>query len=198
MKHLFIKGSSTHTIILLHGTGGNEHDLVPLAKAIDSHAHILSIRGNIVEAGMPRFFKRTAPGIFDLENLKEETINLYDFMQEAEMTYGINLNDATVIGYSNGANIASSVLLTYTNPLHRAILLRPMVPFKSEINNRLDNTSLLILSSKNDPIVAYEESDNLYHMFISRGAHTTHHWLNSGHQLTENDIKLAYNWYHQI
>ena len=134
MKHVYEHGTNDQTIILLHGTGGNEYDLIPLGKHIDSHANILSIRGNVQEYGMPRFFKRLAMGVFDLESLAEETENLYQFIQESAVNYRFSLEKTTVIGYSNGANITSSMMLSYDRPFKKCYLITSDGPQKRPRN----------------------------------------------------------------
>lgn len=195
MKHVWIKGSTDHTLVMLHGTGGNEYDLLDIAKMIDPKANILSIRGNVLESGMPRFFKRIAPGVFDLDNLIDETKNLYGFLKKSEQTYNIKRENMTVIGYSNGANIAGSMLLHEDCPFKSAVLLRPMVPLKKNEINDLSGVNIFIIASKQDPIVKKEESEELEKMLRLRGAHAMITWVDSGHQLTMKDIELTKAWY---
>lgn len=195
MRHIWMKGSTDHTLVMLHGTGGNEHDLVDIAKMINPNANILSIRGNILESGMPRFFKRIAPGVFDLDSLVEETKNLYDFIQKSEETYHIKRENMTVIGYSNGANIAGSILLHEDHPFKSTVLWRPMVPLKKDELNDLSDVDIFIIASKQDPIVKEEESKELDKMLRLRGAHSTLTWVESGHQLTMKDVELTKAWY---
>ena len=130
MKHVFQKGkdASKPTLLLLHGTGGNELDLLPLAERIDREASVLSVRGNVLENGMPRFFRRLAEGIFDEEDLVFRTKELNEFLNEAAKTYEFDRDNIVAIGYSNGANIAASLLFHYENALKGAILHHPMVP----------------------------------------------------------------------
>lgn len=130
MKHVFQKGndSSRPTLLLLHGTGGNEHDLLPLAEIIDKDANVLSVRGNVLENGMPRFFKRLAEGVFDEEDLIFRTTELNNFLDEAAEKYEFDRTNITAVGYSNGANIAASLMFHYENALKTAILHHPMVP----------------------------------------------------------------------
>src|SRR6266480_356877 len=131
--HEFVPGSSKRTLLLLHGTGGNEHDLIRLGHEIDPEAAILSPRGKVLENGMPRFFKRLAEGVFDLEDLKFRTYELADFVEEASKVYGFDLQHVVALGYSNGANIAASELLLRPAILSSAILFRPMVPLIPEV-----------------------------------------------------------------
>lgn len=160
MIHMYKKGND-HTLILLHGTGGNEQDMIPLADMVSRESSILSIRGNVLEHGMPRFFKRIAMGVFDMESLKQETEHLYSFIQKASLDYQFDLKKATIIGYSNGANIAISMLFTYDNPVGQAILLRPMVPTENILSKQLNETSVIILTGKYDTIVPPEHGEIL-------------------------------------
>src|SRR5690625_3808849 len=130
MKHIFKEGKDSNqpTLLLLHGTGGNELDLIPIAERIDSAASILSVRGNVLENGMPRFFRRLAEGVFDEEDLIFRTKQLNEFLKDASEKYDFDRENIIAIGYSNGANIAASLLFHYQNTLKGAILHHPMVP----------------------------------------------------------------------
>src|SRR5215217_265848 len=136
--HEFVPGGSSRTLLLLHGTGGNERDLIPLGRALDSNASLLSPRGKVLENGMPRFFRRLAEGVFDLEDLKTRTNELADFVAAAARHYKFAADHVVGIGYSNGANIAASMLLLRPEIMHEAILFRPMVPL---IPEKLPNLS---------------------------------------------------------
>ena len=129
--HEFVPGSSSRTLLLLHGTGGNERDLIPLGRELDPNAALLSPRGKVLENGMPRFFRRLAEGVFDLEDLKYRTNELADFVTAAAQHYGFATDQLVAVGYSNGANIAASMLLLRPEIMHRAILFRAMVPLDS-------------------------------------------------------------------
>src|SRR5215468_4655236 len=126
--HEFIPGNSSRTLLLLHGTGGNERDLLPIGRELDPDASLLSPRGKILENGMPRFFRRLAEGVFDLEDLKYRTNELTDFVTAAAQHYGFASDNLVAVGYSNGANIAASMLLLRPEALPTAILFRAMVP----------------------------------------------------------------------
>ena len=148
MKHVFQKGKDTSkpVLLLLHGTGGNELDLLPLAEIVDPEASVLSVRGNVLENGMPRFFRRLAEGIFDEEDLIFRTKELNEFLDEAAKEYKFDRNNIVAIGYSNGANIAASLLFHYENALKGAVLHHPMVPRRGmQLANLAGNLCLLSL-----------------------------------------------------
>lgn len=197
MIHLFKKGinPSSPTLLLLHGTGGDEKDLLPLAHVIDKDAAILSVRGNILENGMPRFFKRLAEGVFDEESLKTETENLYHFIKKSAEQYGFDPANVIALGYSNGANIAASLLYHYPNVLNGAILHHPMVPLRNIELPDLTNTPIFIGAGINDPICPAEESKELKNTLEAAGAEVTIEWGNQGHSLTQLEVTAAANWY---
>ncbi|PKK93138.1 MAG: carboxylesterase [Tenericutes bacterium HGW-Tenericutes-6] len=195
MKHIFEKGQNNQTLVLLHGTGGNEHDLLPLGKLIDPHANLLGIRGNVLEYGMPRFFKRLAMGVFDIESLKEETERLYDFIKSSSETYHFDMKHVTVIGYSNGANILGSMLLHYNQAFHKAILFHPMIPIKEIEMNNLKEVSIFIGAGKTDHMVLVDETLTLKEMFEQRGATVELFLTELGHQLSRDEIEHAKIWY---
>jgi len=197
MKHIFQKGSnsSNPTLLLLHGTGGTEHDLLPLASKVDPDANVLSVRGNISENGMSRFFKRLAEGVFDEEDLLFRTKELYDFLDEAAGNYGFDRANIQAIGYSNGANIAASLLFHYKDALKGAMLHHPMVPLRGIELPDLTGKSVFIAAGTNDPICPPKESEELENILKEAGADTQIHWENNGHQLSLSEVKTAGNWY---
>lgn len=198
MKHVYEQGTNGKTLILLHGTGGDEYDLIPLGKHIDPHANILSIRGNIQEYGMQRFFKRLAMGVFDMESLADETENLHDFIKESAINYSFELHSTTVVGYSNGANIAVSIMLSYEKPFQNAILFRPMVPKRDQDINSLKDMNVFMLSGKQDQSIHHQDPEDLKKFFEERQAHVDLIWLDSGHQLTREELEKARVWYNQL
>lgn len=197
MKHLFKEGSdpSKPTLLLLHGTGGNERDLLPLAQMIDPESSVLSVRGNILENGMSRFFKRLAEGVFDEQNLEEETKNLADFINEAAKKYGFDRSNVVAVGYSNGANIAASLLFRYPNVLRGAVLHHPMVPVRGLTLPDLKELPVFIGAGENDPICPPEESKELKALLEEAGAEVEIDWGQSGHSLTQSEIEAARKWY---
>ncbi|WP_301107131.1 alpha/beta hydrolase [Sporosarcina sp.] len=197
MKHIFQQGkdSSKPTLLILHGTGGNELDLLPLAGRIDEAASVLSVRGNVLESGMPRFFKRLAEDVFDEEDLIFRTKELNEFLDEAAEQYGFDRNNVIAIGYSNGANIAASLLFHYQNALKGAILHHPMVPRRGIELPDLSGKSVFIAAGTNDPICAPEETEELQRLLENANAKVEVHWENRGHQLTAEEVEAAGEWY---
>ena len=197
MKHIFNKGQnpSKPTLLLLHGTGGNELDLLPLAGMIDDEANVLSVRGNVLENGMPRFFRRLAEGIFDEEDLIFRTKELNEFLDEAAEKYDFDRDNILAIGYSNGANIAASLLFHYQHALKGAILHHPMVPRKGIDLPDLTGKSVFIAAGTNDPICSPMESTELQSLLEKAKAKVEIHWENRGHQLTQQEVEAAANWY---
>lgn len=197
MKHVFQKGKDTSkpVLLLLHGTGGNELDLLPLAEIIDPGASVLSVRGNVLENGMPRFFRRLAEGIFDEEDLIFRTKELNEFLNETAKTYEFDRNNIIAIGYSNGANIAASLLFHYEDALKAAVLHHPMVPRRGIQLPNLAETAVFIAAGTNDPICAPSESKELKTLLENANANVTMHWENRGHQLTMGEVEKAKEWY---
>ncbi|SFB07109.1 phospholipase/carboxylesterase [Lentibacillus halodurans] len=197
MQHIFQKGNeqSKTTLLLLHGTGGTEQDLLPLAGEIDKDANVLSIRGNVSENGMPRFFKRLAEGVFDKEDLIARTKELNAFLNEAATEYDFDRDDIIAIGYSNGANIAGSLLFHYRSALKGAILHHPMVPRRDIGLPDLSGKQIFIGAGTNDPICPSQESEDLKSLLENAGAQVELHWENMGHQLSMEEVKAAGEWY---
>ncbi|HZG70951.1 MAG TPA: alpha/beta hydrolase, partial [Chondromyces sp.] len=193
MKHIFKKGidQSKPVLLLLHGTGGNELDLLPIAEMIDKEASVLSVRGEVLENGMPRFFKRLAEGVFDEEDLVFRTKQLNEFLDEASKKHGFNRDQVIAIGYSNGANIAASLLFHYEDALRGAILHHPMVPRRGIELPNLKSIPIFISAGKNDPICPSEESKELQMKFEEAGGDVRMHWENNGHSLTHTEVIAA-------
>mgnify|MGYP001170028373 CR=1 FL=1 len=200
MKHIFQQGKDLEntTFLLLHGTGGSEHDLLPLARHVDPDANVLSVRGNALENGMSRFFKRLAEGVFDEEDLVFRTKELFDFLDQAAETYGFARDQMIAIGYSNGANIAASLLFHYQDALKGAMLHHPMVPRRGIKLPDLTGTSVFIAAGLNDPMCPPEESQELKDLLEKAHADVTIFWENRGHQLTMNEVEEAKKWYQSL
>src|SRR5205814_5683 len=192
--HEFVPGSSSRTLLLLHGTGGNERDLIPLGRELDPNASLLSPRGKILENGMPRFFRRLAEGVFDLEDLKKRTNELADFVAAAVRQYRLAADHVVTVGYSNGANIAASMLLLRPEILRAAILFRAMVPFVPEKLPDLSSVRVWIGAGDQDPIIPASEAQRLVELLRRAGAHVTIHFATAGHGLTNDDLEAARHW----
>ncbi len=193
-KHTCLAGTAGRVVLALHGTGGDEHDLVPLAQTLAPGAAILSPRGRVNESGSNRFFRRLSEGVFDLDDLKLQTDALADFVGLAAREYGFGLENVTAVGFSNGANIAAALMLLRPEVLHEAILIRAMVPLEPELGANLHSKRVLILSGEHDPLVPHDDVDHLAEMLRARGADVTHNYLPTGHQLTRQDIGIATEW----
>ncbi len=200
MKHIFQKGNdqSKPTLLLLHGTGGTEQDLLPLAGEVDKDANVLSVRGNVSENGMPRFFKRLAEGVFDEEDLIARTKELNEFLDEAAEENDFDRNNIIAIGYSNGANIAASLLFHYQDSLKSAILHHPMVPRRGIDLPDLSGKNIFIGAGTNDPICPAQESEDLKSLLENAGASVELHWERNGHQLAYSEVEAASKWYQNI
>ena len=190
----FIPGNSNRTLLLLHGTGGNEHDLIALGRELDPNAALLSPRGKVLENGMPRFFRRLAEGVFDLEDLKHRTNELADFVIAAAQHYGFASDNLIAVGYSNGANIAASMLLLRPEALPTAILFRAMVPLYPETQPNLSAVRVWIGAGTNDPIIPISETKTLAELLRNAGADVTIRYFQAGHELTMADVEAARDW----
>jgi phospholipase/carboxylesterase len=194
-KRIARKQTTTTTLLLLHGTGGNEDDLLPLGQKLDPDAALLSPRGKILEDGrMPRFFRRLAEGVFDIDDLKYRTNELADFVNAASDVYGFDAGNVVAVGYSNGANIAASTLLLRPKALSGAILFRAMVPLVPDKLPDLSGKRIFMSSGLRDPIAPREEAEKLSRLLKQSGANVTLQWQNAGHELTQDDIRSAKQW----
>jgi predicted esterase len=187
-------GSDAPTLLLLHGTGGNEDDLLDLGRMLAPEAALLSPRGKVVEHGMPRFFRRLAEGVFDVPDLIARTNELGDFVTTAAGEYKLDAARLIAVGFSNGANIAAAMLLLRPEILRGAVLLRAMVPLEPEEMPKLDGVSVLIESGREDPIVPVDQPEQLAGMLRSAGAEVTLTWQEAGHNLTQQDLLTAREW----
>jgi predicted esterase len=195
--HRFIPATDVagaDTLLLLHGTGGNESDLIELGRSLVPDANVLSPRGKILENGMPRFFKRLAEGVFDEEDLIHRTHELADFVATAAGHYGFSPKRLTAVGYSNGANIAASLMLLRPGVLHRAVLLRAMVPLIPEQTPDLTGTDIFLASGITDPILPLENARRLAAMLRGAGADVKHLEIPTGHQLTSAELDATRIW----
>ena len=192
--HEFVPGNSSRTLLLLHGTGGNERDLLPLGRELDPNASLLSPRGKILENGMPRFFRRLAEGVFDLEDLKTRTNELADFVASAVLHYKLSADHILGVGYSNGANIAASMLLLRPEIMRAAILFRAMVPLIPDKLPDLSSVHVWIGAGDQDPIVPASETKRLAELLRRAGADVTIRFAKAAHGLTSDDVTTARDW----
>lgn len=196
MIHIFKKGTdaSLPTLVLFHGTGGNEHDLLPLAEVLSPGSSVLGIRGNVLENGMPRYFRRLAEGVFDEEDLIFRTHEVKQFLDSAAAQYGFDSSNLVAVGYSNGANIAGSLLFHYGTIFRSAVLLHPMVPLRGLTLPSLDGVSVFIGAGTNDPLITAAETRELEQLLQGAGADVAAHWGNQGHRLSTAEVEAARNW----
>jgi predicted esterase len=195
--HRFVGPADSNSriaLLLLHGTGGDEGDLIPLGHQLAPGAALLSPRGRVLEHGMPRFFRRLAEGVFDLEDLKRQTDDLAKFAADASRKYGIEQRKLVAVGYSNGANIAGSLLLSHPQLLAGAVLFRPMVPFRPQVSPNLTDVPVLLAAARHDQIVDPTETSELAGILTSAGAYVTTHWHPGGHELGVDDVAAAKDW----
>jgi phospholipase/carboxylesterase len=194
--HRFQPGSRPEAtaLLLLHGTGGNEDDLLPLGHSLAPGAPLLSPRGKVLENGMPRFFRRLAEGVFDLDDLRFRTAELAQFVAAARESYPLGDGPPIALGFSNGANIAAALLLLSPGSLSGAVLLRPMVPLVPEPLPRLDGVPVLIAAGRQDPIVPPDQPRALADLLGAAGAEVTLHGSTGGHGLTREDLEVAGRW----
>lgn len=197
--HHFLPGEGSDvTLLLLHGTGGNEEDLIPLGKELAQGAAILSPRGKVSENGAPRFFRRLREGVFDEEDLIFRTNELADFIEAAAKEYGFDRQKLVVSGYSNGANIAASLMLLHPGLLHAAVLLRAMVPLQPEVTPELSGMPVFMAAGTRDEIIAPQNTQQLAGMFEEAKAEVDLRWHDTGHALTYEEVGEAKEWLSEI
>lgn len=184
----------SRTLLLLHGTGGDERDLLPLGRALDPRASLLSPRGQVLEGRMPRFFRRLAEGVFDQADLAQRTAQLGAFVREATARHGLLPGDVWAVGFSNGANIAASLLLREPGLLAGAILFRAMVPFEPVQQARGRSVPVLLRAGELDPIVPRENAERLAALLGAAGAEVSLEWSRGGHGLGHDDLEAAAAW----
>jgi phospholipase/carboxylesterase len=182
------------TLLLLHGTGGDENDLVPLARLVAPGAGWLSVRGNVLEQGMPRFFRRLAEGVFDLDDLHRRTRELGEFLDAASVAYGFAPRRLYALGFSNGANMAASLLLTRPEVLAGGVLVRAMVPFEPGAPAELSGHAVLLSQGRQDPLIPASGAERLAAILRAAGADVELAWQPGGHGLTQGDVTVASKW----
>jgi phospholipase/carboxylesterase len=194
--HRFIPGAPDKpALLLLHGTGGDENDLLPLGEALLPGAPRLSPRGKVLENGMPRFFRRLAEGVFDLDDLRQRTHELADFVDVAVGAYDLGERRPVAVGLSNGANIAAAMLLLRPEVLGGALLIRPMVPLTPEVLPDLRGLPVQINAGQLDPLVPAPQSEALATLLREAGASVDLRWIAGGHALTREDLEAGRAWF---
>jgi phospholipase/carboxylesterase len=186
--------SQGETLVVLHGTGGDENDLIGIGQAIAPGAAIVSPRGNVLEAGAPRFFKRLAEGVFDPKEVRSRAEELARFIRGAVITYRLDPARVFALGYSNGANIASTVMLVEPGILQGAILFRPMLVYEPSEKSDLTGSAVFISAGRMDPIVPVASVERLAELFASTHAEVTLKWQLAGHSLVPSEVREAADW----
>ena len=195
--HRFVPAEDTtsaETLVVLHGTGGDENDLIGIGQAIAPGAAILSPRGNVLENGASRFFKRVAEGVFDPKEVRSRGEELARFIRAAIPTYGLNPERVFALGYSNGANVASTVMFIEPGLFRGAIMFRPMVVFEPDAVPDLSGAGVLISAGQMDPIVPVKSVDRLVELFEAARAEVDMKWLAAGHNLLPSEVREAAAW----
>ncbi len=195
-SHRFVPAEEPNapTLLLLHGTGGDENDLIPLGRMLSERAAFLSPRGKVLENGAPRFFRRLAEGVFDQEDLVDRTHELAEFVTTAISEYELDPENIFAIGFSNGANIAASLLLLHPSLLSGAVLLRAMVPFEPEIPPDLSGTPVYLAAGRSDQMIPPESTEQLAEILRNAGAEVTLDWQPGGHAIGRTEIEAARSW----
>lgn len=192
-RHRFEAGTDERfTLLALHGTGGDENDMVPLARSLAPEAAILSPRGKVLENGMPRYFRRLSDGVFDEADLIERTHEMARFVREASARYAFDPERVVAVGYSNGANLAASLLLLDPGAVAGAVLFRAMPPIQPPAPPDLSKVRAFIAAGRHDPYS--RRAEDLSKLLTGHGAKVDLRWLNAGHELTPTDVELAHEW----
>lgn len=182
------------TLLLLHGTGGDEHDLVDLGRTLAPNANLLGVRGRVLEGTMPRFFRRLSEGVFDEADLRLQTNALADFVSAASTHYSFDSGRVWAVGYSNGANIAGALLFLKPGTLAGGVLLRAMVPLVPDNLPKLNAAPVLLCAGQRDPIAPPAETERLQTLLTSAGASVTVNYENAGHGITPQDVNTTRQW----
>ena len=198
--HRFLPGDDEAgpTLLLLHGTGGSEEDLIPLGQDLAPGASIISARGKVSEYGAARFFRRLAEGVFDHEDLLFRTHELAEFIEAAAEGYGFQRSKVIAVGYSNGANVAGSMILLHPGLLRAAVLFRPMVPFEPEVTPDLSGMPIFMAAGRMDRMIPQDNTQHLADILTEAGADVDLRWRNVGHPLTYEEVGEAKEWLSQV
>lgn len=197
--HVFVPPDTamSPTLLLLHGTGGDERDLLPLGSELWPGAALLGVRGRVLENNMHRFFRRFAEGVFDVEDLKVRTDELAQFIDAASERYGFSKRRLVAVGYSNGANIAASLMLLHPHYLGAGVLFRPQLPFTPDLLRNFSELSVLIAAGIRDQIVPQNQTEEFAAVLKDGGADVSFFWHRGGHELGEDDVLAAKEWLSQ-
>lgn len=197
-EYIYKEGKSDHPVlILLHGTGADENNLLPVAEALDTEATVVSIRGNVSENGMNRYFKRHGEGSYDVEDLMKRGKELYAFIEDLSKEHDFALEDAVYFGFSNGSNIAINMLLLEDAKINKGMLYAPMYPLEIDENLNISERKVFLSMGKNDPIVPLAESQRVIKIFTDLDAEVTEFWVNS-HELNGESLLAGKEWYNKI
>lgn len=193
-RHIIEPGTGRRVWVLFHGTGGTETDLIPIARRIDPTGTVLGIRGNVLENGMPRFFRRLAEGVFDEADIRRQSADLAAFLGGAYASMGIEAADTVALGYSNGANIISAVNFLHPGMFGASVLMRPMVPLAPDRGSGLEGCRVLVLDGAGDPLSPPGEPERLTAAYASMGAKPDRVTIQAGHNLTAQDLDAVSAW----
>jgi phospholipase/carboxylesterase len=198
--HRYLPGEdeSSPTLLLLHGTGGNEEDLLPLGETLAPGAAFLSPRGKVSEYGAPRFFRRLAEGVFDHEDLLFRTHELAEFVEAASDEYGFDRSKLVAVGYSNGANVAASMILLHPGLLRAAVLFRAMVPFEPDLTPDLSGMPVFLAAGRMDRMIPPDNAQHLADILVEAGADVDLRWRDTGHPLTYEEVGEAKEWLSEV
>jgi phospholipase/carboxylesterase len=189
--------ASVPTLLLLHGTGGNESDLLGLGRELAPSANLLSPRGQVLEQGMPRFFRRLAMGVFDEDDLRRRAAELSAFVSSAAGHYGFDPSRVFAFGYSNGANIAAALLLLHPETLAGGVLLRPVLPLEPDRPPVLAHKPVLVMAGAQDPYSPRERVEALERQLADAGAAVDVRWREGGHGLEQEELETVRRWIEQ-
>lgn len=197
MEHIYQDNKSDKTIVLLHGTGGDEKSLLPVTNYLDTGYNVLSIRGTVNENGALRYFKRKEEGVYDVENLRENAKEIISFIKQASQDYNFDLNEVVFLGFSNGTNMALHILIAEVSPFYKAALLAPLYPLEIDTDRDLSNYKFFVSMGENDPICPMNENQRLLGILDNLNIDVTNTWVNS-HEITEPMLRELKAWFDQL